>query len=52
MYIGQAKYRGMYNTHELLLLGKNSPDEEYNALKSTVSCHDVVNMHYTSETRY
>ncbi len=50
VYIGQEKYRGMFNTHELLLLGRNSADEDYNALKASVSCHDVVNMQYTSGT--
>lgn len=50
VFIGQEKYRGMYNIHELLLLGKNSPDTEYEAIKRSVSCHDVVNMQYTSGT--
>lgn len=50
VFIGQEKYRGMYNIHELLLLGKNSPDTEFEAIKRSVSCHDVVNMQYTSGT--
>ena len=50
VYIGQEKYRGMYNTAEILLLGSNHPDEDYLALKRTVTCHDVVNMQYTSGT--
>jgi len=50
IYIGQEKHRGMYNTAEMLLLGSNKPDDELNAIKSTVNCHDVVNMQYTSGT--
>jgi fatty-acyl-CoA synthase len=50
VYIGQEKHRGMYNTQELLLLGNNLPDDDLNEIKKTISCHDVVNMQYTSGT--
>ena len=50
VYIGQEKYRGMYNTAEILLLGKNVPDNEFKRLRSLSTCHDVVNMQYTSGT--
>jgi len=50
VYIGQEKYRGMFNTPELLLLGNYKSDEELNKAKSKVNCHDVVNMQYTSGT--
>ena len=50
VYIGQEKYRGMYNTAEILLLGKNVPDSEFNRLRALSTCHDVVNMQYTSGT--
>lgn len=50
VYIGQEKYRGMYNTAEILLLGKNVDTKEFERLKSLVDCHDVVNMQYTSGT--
>lgn len=50
VYIGQEKHRGMYNTAELLLLGKNIDDEKLVNAKNNVSCHDVVNMQYTSGT--
>lgn len=50
VYIGQEKYRGMYNTPELLLLGLNQPDEDFSRLKALTNCHDVVNMQYTSGT--
>ena len=50
VFIGQEKYRGMYNTAELLLLGRNVSNEKLNDLKAQVNCHDVVNMQYTSGT--
>ena len=50
VYIGQDKYRGMYNIPELLLLGKNTDDAMLDQMKAAVSCHDVVNMQYTSGT--
>lgn len=51
VFIGQEKYRGMFNIPELLLLGRNSMmDEEYAQVKRSVSCFDVVNMQYTSGT--
>jgi fatty-acyl-CoA synthase len=50
IYIGQEKHRGMYNTAEVLLLGQNVGDQKLQEIKKTVSCHDVVNMQYTSGT--
>ena len=50
VYIGQEKYRGMYNTSEILLLGENTEEDEFLKLRKSVNCHDVVNMHYTSGT--
>ena len=50
VYIGQEKYRGMYNTAEILLLGENTEDDEFLRLRRSVNCHDVVNMQYTSGT--
>lgn len=50
VYIGQEKYRGMYNTAEILLLGENTDDDEFLRLRKSVTCHDVVNMQYTSGT--
>ena len=49
-FLGAEKHRGMYNTSEILLLGNNVEDERLNNLKSQVTCHDVVNMQYTSGT--
>lgn len=50
VFIGQEKHRGMYTTPELLLLGTNQPAELLLAVKQKVSCHDVVNIQYTSGT--
>jgi len=50
VYIGQEKFRGMYNTSELLLLGQNLDDAELLEAKKHVNCHDVTNMQYTSGT--
>ena len=50
VFIGMEKYRGLYNTAELLLLGQNIEDEELDKVKKQVSCHDVCNMQYTSGT--
>ena len=50
VYIGQEKYRGMYNTAEILLLGNNVENDELIRLRNLISCQDVVNMQYTSGT--
>lgn len=50
VYIGQEKYRGMYNTAEVLLLGKSVPDDELRRLRALTRSDDVVNMQYTSGT--
>jgi fatty-acyl-CoA synthase len=50
VYIGQEKYRGMYSTAEILLLGSNVEDRELEDVKRQVHCHDTVNMQYTSGT--
>jgi len=50
VFIGPEKHRGMYNTAELILLGSQLDDQLLNETKSKLSCHDVVNMQYTSGT--
>lgn len=50
IYIGQEKHRGMYNTAEVMLLGSSKTDDQLLQVKSTVNCHDTVNMQYTSGT--
>ncbi|MCL2517140.1 MAG: AMP-binding protein [Oscillospiraceae bacterium] len=48
--IDQNTYPGMYNWNELDAMADTVSDEEYNAVKATLTCHDVVNMQYTSGT--
>jgi len=50
VFIGPEKHRGMYSVPELLLCGKEIRDSELNRIKETITCHDVVNMQYTSGT--
>lgn len=50
VYIGQEKYRGMYSTAELLLLGSHMDRQILENIKTSVSPHDVVMMQYTSGT--
>lgn len=50
IFIGQEKHRGMYSTPEILLLGSTKSGQDLNDVKSTVGCHDVVNIQYTSGT--
>ncbi len=44
IFIGQEKHRGMYNSAELLLLGKHGNDEELHRIKESLNCNEVVNM--------
>ncbi len=50
IFIGPEKHRGMYSSSELILLGSQQDDTLLNEIKSRISCHDVVNMQYTSGT--
>ncbi|MCK9152033.1 AMP-binding protein [Methanobacterium alcaliphilum] len=50
IYIGPEKHRGMYNTHELLLLGKHTENAVLEEAKKGLSNNDVINMQYTSGT--
>ncbi|PLX86999.1 MAG: AMP-binding protein [Desulfuromonas sp.] len=50
IFIGQEKHRGMYNTRELMLLGDQSDNSALDAIKKSLSPHDVINMQYTSGT--
>jgi fatty-acyl-CoA synthase len=50
VYIGQEKYRGMYNTAEILLLGSNVDNDDLENAGKQVNCFDAVNMQYTSGT--
>ncbi|MCC7575537.1 MAG: AMP-binding protein, partial [Methanomethylovorans sp.] len=44
IFIGQEKHRGMYNSAEILLLGKHGNEEEFQRIKQSLDCNDVVNM--------
>ncbi len=50
IYLGQEKHRGMYNTSELILLGKHTPNEEFFTIKKSLNNQEVINMQYTSGT--
>lgn len=50
IYVGQEKHRGMYNTNELMLLGKHQSDDDLNKVKATLDNNEVINMQYTSGT--
>jgi fatty-acyl-CoA synthase len=50
IYIGQEKHRGMYNTSELLVLGRQEDNRQLERVKATLTPHDVINMQYTSGT--
>lgn len=50
IFIGQEKHRGMYNTAELLMLGRHSSDDKLNQLKASLDSDEVINMQYTSGT--
>ena len=49
-FLGAEKHRGMYSINELQSIGVMVSDEEYQERENQVSCHDVVNMQYTSGT--
>ncbi|HHX97734.1 MAG: AMP-binding protein [Kiritimatiellia bacterium] len=49
-YVGQEKFRGMYTTAELMLLGDHQPDSLLADAQAKIDCHDIVNMQYTSGT--
>ncbi|MDD1772546.1 MAG: AMP-binding protein [Methanomassiliicoccales archaeon] len=50
LFMGPEKHRGMYSWNELLAMSVQTSDEEYAQRQSELSCHDVVNMQYTSGT--
>jgi fatty-acyl-CoA synthase len=50
IFIGPEKHRGMYNTQELLLLGAHTGDEALTRAAADLTCHEVINMQYTSGT--
>ncbi len=49
-FLGPEKHRGMYTIPEIRALGSMVVDADYQARQESLSCHDVVNMQYTSGT--
>ena len=49
-FLGVEKHRGMYSIPEIMGLARTVTDEELRARQATFTCHDVVNMQYTSGT--
>jgi len=50
IFLGPQKHRGMYSMTEIMSLSCQTTDEEFRKRKEDISCHDVVNMQYTSGT--
>lgn len=50
IYIGPEKHRGMYNTNEIMLLGKHAHNNILEEAKKSLNNEDVINMQYTSGT--
>lgn len=50
IYIGPEKHRGMFNTNEIMLLGKHTSNDLLDDVKKSLSNEDVINMQYTSGT--
>jgi fatty-acyl-CoA synthase len=40
----------MYSFSEVLLLGQNTDEKEFRKIEASLTCHEVVNMQYTSGT--
>jgi len=50
MFLGPQKHRGMYSISEIMSMSCQTSEEEFLDRKNSVTCHDVVNMQYTSGT--
>lgn len=50
VFMGPEKFRGLYSTPELLLLGQHVDIEIIHGIEAAVTPDDVVNMQYTSGT--
>ncbi len=48
--IDSESYTGMYNWKQLYEIANSVSDKEYASAREGISCHDVVNMQYTSGT--
>ncbi|GHV00365.1 AMP-binding protein [Bacteroidia bacterium] len=50
VYIGQEKFRGLYNTAELITTGSHLDRTPLDEARARRNCHEIVNMQYTSGT--
>jgi len=50
VFMGPEKFRGMFSTPELLLLGQHVDIDEVLSIERTLTTHEVINMQYTSGT--
>ena len=50
VFMGQEKYRGLYSSPELLLLGQHVDISIIHQIENEITADDVVNMQYTSGT--
>lgn len=50
VFMGPQKHRGMFNIPELILLGSHMDDSILLEARKNLTCHDVINMQYTSGT--
>ncbi|MDD2271702.1 MAG: AMP-binding protein [Desulfuromonadaceae bacterium] len=50
IFIGQDTPAGMLNFDSIIQMGEELPDSELDAVEATLSCHDTINMQYTSGT--
>jgi fatty-acyl-CoA synthase len=50
IFIGQETPAGMYNFDSIIKMGEGVSDSELNAIEATLSCHETINMQYTSGT--
>ncbi|WP_313560739.1 AMP-binding protein [Ruminiclostridium cellobioparum] len=48
--VSENKYPGMFGWSDMLDMGSDIPDDELYAISSSLDCHDVINMQYTSGT--
>lgn len=49
-FLGHEKHRGMYSIPEIEAMAPMVSDADYKERQEQLSCHDVVNMQYTSGT--
>ena len=50
IFLGSEQHRGIYSIIEVLTLGLTISDSDYKVARSLCSCHDPINIQYTSGT--